>query len=125
MTTNTETFQYINLSYLQMMSGDDIEMQYTVLMMLEEEIPQELEKMQTALTAKDWQALGNISHKMKSTLAFIGNETMISANAHIEKIARFQASKEGIEEFLIILDAQWLKVLPELQTATKQHAPPQ
>jgi HPt (histidine-containing phosphotransfer) domain-containing protein len=82
------TFQYINLDYLEQMSDGDAEMMQTMIEMLLVEIPEEIEKMQHCVTTNDWEELFQLSHKMKTTLAFIGNEEMISINKTIEHCSR-------------------------------------
>ena len=84
----TISHQYINLDYLDTMTGGDAETMQQMLDMLIEEIPTELDKMQDAVVATDWNEVFQISHKLKMTLAFIGHEEMVSINKTIEHCAR-------------------------------------
>lgn len=86
--STTTTFQYINLDYLDTMTGGDAETMQQMLEMLIEEIPTELTKMQEAASAEDWEEVFQISHKLKMTLAFIGHEEMIAINKTIEHCTR-------------------------------------
>ena len=61
------TYQFLNLDYLNMMSDGDDDMKATMIEMLVEEIPEEMEKMKELYTATDWNELREVSHKMKST----------------------------------------------------------
>jgi HPt (histidine-containing phosphotransfer) domain-containing protein len=92
----TTNMEYLNLDYLNMMTGNDAEMMQTMLGMLAEEIPTEFEKMDSAIKNREWNDLFNISHKMKTTLAFIGNEEMIELNKDIELAARHENGLERI-----------------------------
>ena len=94
-------FQFINLSYLDLMSDGDEEMKLTMIEMLLSEIPEEMEKLQTSYDEKNWVQLREVSHKMKSTLSFVGNEAMTEANKRIEDIAK---SVSGLEELPDLLD---------------------
>ena len=82
----------IDLSYLEMMADGDDFMKKTMLDMLLEEMPPELEKLRGAYLAQDGEQLRQVAHKMKSTLAFVGNDAMTAANAALEAIG-----KEGAE----------------------------
>lgn len=78
----------INLEYLELMADGDQDMKVTMLDMLLTEMPEELEKMGNELAAQDWESLGSTSHKMKSTLSFVGNPQMTEANKSIETICK-------------------------------------
>lgn len=96
---NTAT-THINLEYLRLMADGDRDMEQTMLEMLITELPEEFEKMKVHLDAKGWEDLGKVSHKMKSTLAFIGNEQMTNANKEIEQSAKYLKDLEKIPELM-------------------------
>ncbi len=73
-------FRYISLDYLNQMSGGNQDTQKQLLEMLIKELPQAISEMQQLFAAQNWIALRNASHKMKSTLAFVGNDPMTKAN---------------------------------------------
>jgi len=85
---DVKTFKFINLDYMDMMSDNDPEMKKTMLEMLFEEVPEEMDKMKALFEAENWQELSEVSHKMKSTLAFVGNPEMTTANSKIEKVVK-------------------------------------
>ena len=78
----------IDLTYLEMMADGDDFMKKTMLDMLLEEMPPELEKLRGAYLNQDGEALRQVAHKMKSTLAFVGNDAMTEANATLEAIGQ-------------------------------------
>jgi HPt (histidine-containing phosphotransfer) domain-containing protein len=82
------TYSYINLEYLELMSDGDIDMKKVMLEMLLEELPAEVQKLADFSIEKDMENLSAVSHKLKSTLAFVGNETLDQTNKAIERIAR-------------------------------------
>ena len=78
----------IDLTYLEMMADGDDFMKKTMLDMLLEEMPPELEKLRGAYLSQDAEELRQVAHKMKSTLAFVGNIAMTDANATLEVIGK-------------------------------------
>jgi HPt (histidine-containing phosphotransfer) domain-containing protein len=110
---NTTTM--INLDYMDMMSDGDADMKKVMLEMLLEEIPQELQKMHEAHTSADWSGLASVSHKMKSTLAFVGNDAMTSANKELESIGKTQNGTDRVSELIAVLEENATPVLHELK----------
>ncbi len=113
---NVTTLSYVQLDYLETMTDGDADMMQTMLDMLIEEIPDEIRKMNETLAQKDWQELFQISHKMKTTLSFIGNETMININKTLEHCSRYEESLAELPALVQQLDELSVKVVEELQT---------
>jgi len=112
---NVKIYKFINLDYLDMMSDGDLSMKKTMLEMLLEEIPQELGKMAELLEQGNWETLSSVSHKMKSTLSFVGNEEMTNANQQIEHVAKSDPSTESLKDLLNSLERLYPKVISELE----------
>ncbi len=93
-------YKHIDLSYMDLMADGDADMKKTMLEMLLEELPSEVNKMQVLHQSSDWTTLKAVSHKLKSTLAFVGNETLTESNKSIERIAK---DEEGFEELPTLL----------------------
>ena len=113
-TTNENTYEYINLEYMNMMAEGDDSMKKIMLEMLLEELPVEIKKMEDLLAAEQWQELGSVSHKMKSTLAFVGNNEMTLANKDIETIAKNEAETHQLEGLIHTLVEFCPKTIEEL-----------
>jgi len=92
---NVKTYNNINLDYMDMMSDGDDSMKKIMLEMLFEELPMEIDKMKEHVVSNNMKELGEVSHKMKSTLAFVGNTAMTEANKSIEQIVK---NGEGVNE---------------------------
>ncbi len=110
------SYQHINLDYLDLMSDGDEDMKKVMIEMLLEEVPAEVSKMNDLHQAGDWSQLREVSHKLKSTLAFIGNSVLTNANQKVEDISK---SEQGIEELPSLLDsisATFPNALEELKT---------
>ena len=84
---NRMIYSHINLDCMDLMSDGDMDMKKTMLEMLLEELPSEITKIADLAEAKDYKAIKAVSHKLKSTLAFVGNKTLDITNNDVEKIA--------------------------------------
>jgi len=80
-------FQHINLDYLDLMSDGDDDMKKVMIEMLLEEVPMEVGKMNQVHEIGDWNELKEVSHKLKSTLAFLGNPTLTTANEEVDYLS--------------------------------------
>lgn len=109
-------FQFIDLSYLDLMSDGDDDMKLTMIEMLLEEVPVEMQKMNDLYQAGDWKELREVSHKMKSTLSFIGNSAMTEANKKVEDIAKDVNGLEELPALLGTLLNIYPKALEELKS---------
>ena len=112
---NVKIYKYINLDYLEMMSDGDDSMKKTMLEMLLEELPLEFGKMTELLEQENWETLNSVSHKMKSTLAFVGNEEMTNANKQIELMAKSDPSTESLKDLINSLERLCPMVISELE----------
>ncbi len=108
-------YAHINLEYMEMMSDGDAEMKKVMLEMLLVELPEEMEKMKVLLNEANWNELGSVSHKMKSTLAFVGNDGMTNANKDIELLAKSQENNERITQLIQVMEGLCPKVVEELK----------
>ncbi|MFK7937286.1 MAG: Hpt domain-containing protein [Saprospiraceae bacterium] len=97
-----------------MTDGDD-EMKKVMLDMLFEELPEELEKMNRMYEIASWDELKAVSHKMKSTLSFVGNEAMVEANKKIESTIKNGEDTNSIAILLTTLSSNQPKVIQELK----------
>ena len=111
-----KVYNFINLDYLNMMSDGDLEMKKVMLDMLFEELPAEIAKMRDLCNASDWEELKSVSHKMKSTLSFVGCEEMTNANSEIELICKEGEEVEKIPSLMAVLDNNFDNVMVELKT---------
>ena len=116
----TEGFQYINLEYLEMMTYGDKDMKKEILTMLLDEFQTEIPKMRTLHAAQEWEALRQVSHKFKSTVAYVGNELMADANKEVEQITKSGIGLEKVDDLLAIIDNLHPRVYQELKLAVEE-----
>lgn len=110
-------FTHLNLDYLNLMTDGDADMRLVMLSMLCEEIPTEMAKMQACFEKNDLDELKEVAHKMKSTLAFIGNDALTEANRAIEFIARGEGNPDELATHFSTLGEHLPGVLEELSVA--------
>jgi HPt (histidine-containing phosphotransfer) domain-containing protein len=103
------------------MADGDRDMEQTMLEMLISELPEEFEKMRSHLAAQEWDRLGKVSHKMKSTLAFIGNDEITNANREIEQSAKHLNNLERIPELMSIFAEHLPAVMEELNRTLGEY----
>lgn len=109
------TTHYTNLDYLRLMAGDDEDTIQTMLGMLLEELPAEFEKIKIFYSDENWEELKKISHKMKSTLAFVGNDEMARANRELELLAKEMSNLDRIGSHIETIENLMPSVLQELR----------
>jgi len=115
------TTTHTNLEYLRLMADGDQDMEQTMLEMLITELPDEFEKMKTHLAAGEWEDLGKVSHKMKSTLAFIGNDEMTNANKEIEQSAKHLDNLEKVPALMETFGSALPAVMDELRQTLSEY----
>lgn len=110
---------FTDLTYLRTMTDGDAAMLQMMLDMLIAEIPEETEKMNTFAATQQWHDLFQVSHKMKTTLAFIGNEEMTELNKNIEHCTRNNSELATVPQMLERLTELSKIAVEELRVATK------
>ena len=110
------SYNYINLEYMNLMSDEDHDMKKTMLLMLLEDLPLAVHQMREHLNDSNWKDLRAVSHKMKSTLSFVGNDQMTLTNKQIEQISIWQNDLELLPRLISTLNEMVKNVLPELDS---------
>lgn len=117
---NSETnYDFINFDYLNALLEDDNETKATMLTILLDELPDEIQKINTAFHENNITAIKNAAHKLKSTLAFVGNEKMATANKAIEQITKNNEGLEKLPELIEVLNTIQASVLKEVKLAVE------
>lgn len=112
---SSNAYQFINLDYLELMSDGDDSMKKVLLEMLIEELPEEIVKMRSLEQVSNWSELSSVSHKMKSTLSYVGNETMTDANKTIEQNTKDADGLSEVPRLMKSLETNLERVMTELK----------
>ena len=113
-------FHHIDLEYLEKMTEGDRTLERDMLNVLVRELQVEIPKMRTLHAAGAWRQLAEVSHRLKSSLAYAGNAAMTKTNGEIELIASRGQGVETLADLLAELEAALPPVLAELQVAAEQ-----
>lgn len=87
----------IDLSYLNEIAGGDAEFMIDMIDIFMEQTPIYTAQLQTALEQQDWKTVGDVAHKIKPTLAFMGASQAKEQMALIESRARTETDIENIK----------------------------
>ncbi len=114
-------YQFINLSYLEEMSGGDHATKKTLLNMLYKELDQSVPKLRQLYQKGKWDELGKTCHHMKSTLSFAGNDAMIRANQQLwEMVTRKNYQPNQAEAAINFIEAHSRQSKREIKLALKE-----
>lgn len=94
---NKTTFD-IDLSYLNDIADGNAEFIIDMIDIFMEQTPIYFDQLCKAIEEKDWKVTGDVAHKIKPTLAFMGVEAAKEQMAEIERKARNLDHTEEIEE---------------------------
>ncbi|MEJ6982305.1 Hpt domain-containing protein [Pedobacter sp. P351] len=86
----------IDLTYLNDIAGGDAEFMIDMIDIFIEQTPVYTEQLIQAVGAKDWKTVGDIAHKIKPTLAFMGANKAKDQMAAIEQNARTESNLDEI-----------------------------
>lgn len=86
----------IDLTYLNEIAGGDAEFMIDMIDIFIEQTPVYTEQIIAAIATKDWKTVGDVAHKIKPTLAFMGVNTAKEQMASIESRARTETDLDNI-----------------------------
>lgn len=118
----TMIFKFINFAYLDSLIDGDVETKQVIIATLLEEVPEEIGQLKAAMASNDWNTFHEVSHKLKSTLAYIGNDAIFDANQNMMISSRSGENLEQIPAWLSEVENLWKDIQPELNTAFENLA---
>lgn len=120
MYNNTLPKVEIDLSYMDLMADGDKDMKKVMLELLFEEPIQDIQSMYEMVRNSDYDAIKKVSHKMKSTLAFVGNNKLTETNKKIEFIAKSEDNVDQLPGLVETLDKLYQVILIQLKAEHKK-----
>ena len=79
-----ENLKFINLTYLNSMSGGSQEIMKEMVEIFLEQLPEFRKGMKKAIETKDWKLLSDVAHKAKSSMAILGINELRQRLADLE-----------------------------------------
>ena len=114
-------YQFIDLTYLEEMSGGDSATRKVLLQSLLDELDRGVPHLRQLYNAKKWKDLSAACHHMKSTLSFAGNDSMIRANQQLWQFAqRASGPTRQAEAALNFIEAHCRQAKKEIQDALRR-----
>ena len=95
----------VDLTYLNEIASGSVEFMIDMIDIFLEQTPIYLLQLTEAVKAKDWKTTGDIAHKIKPTLAFMGIEQGREVMAEIERKARNTTDVDTIESGLTYINS--------------------
>lgn len=87
----------VDLTYLEAMSGDDIELMKEMMGLFISQIPELVNEMRTFYEKQDWISLGKVAHKAKSSVSIMGMDDLAKDMKDFETYSK---SDEKKDEFI-------------------------
>ena len=107
--------QYIQLNYLDKMSGGDPNTRKEMLLMLVHELESSGPRMRSLWESQDYSSLQWLTHHLKSTFPFVGNAQLDRTNRELEQHLRQGRQLDAVGPMVDEIVATLPKVLMELK----------
>jgi HPt (histidine-containing phosphotransfer) domain-containing protein len=108
----------ITYNYLNEISGGDQAFQREIVDTFLQEMVGEMDRLQAALDAKDWERLGSVAHKVKAPIGMLCADVMKDLVLKIEKNAKAEANLDEISvhvgQLLSYLDEAMVQLWADL-----------
>ena len=111
----SKRFQYINLDYLQELSGGDQNFINEMITHFIDNTPAVLEQLRISIDNKDLENVFLISHKFIPQLTFVGIKDIIDDFGQIEQLAKNKTEIEKIDNLITKVSKITLKAIDELK----------
>lgn len=109
-------YEFIDLNYLNLVAGDDLQTRATLLDLVAKEILDVIPQLSVLYARQAWGEIKDHVHRIKTTLAFAGNADMSAANNQIWKALVAMEAPEAISPMIHVLEENYQQVARELQT---------
>lgn len=107
----------VDLSYLNDIAGGNVEFVIDMIDIFLEQTPGYFEQLNAAIQQQDWKTTGDMAHKIKPTLVFVGAEDLRLKMQELESNARGQVSLETIPAAFEEINQKCKQICEGLQEA--------
>ncbi|NMC37815.1 MAG: STAS domain-containing protein [Bacteroidales bacterium] len=109
-------YKYIKPEYLEMVTGGDPALIKELVTMFSEQTAEIFKDMKSRLSDKDYNSLGLLAHKAKSSVAIMGMESLAEMLKQFEHQAREAMGTEKYEEYIRRFGEDTRSAVKELET---------
>ena len=110
-------YQHIDLNYLIDLSLGSKDFMEDLIISFIKTTPDSISKMQECVAAKDWQQVGGIAHKLKTSFSFMGMETMVEVSKSLQE---FGLNNKELEKIPALVE-EVVKEYPLAEAELKQE----
>ncbi len=109
-------FKFIKTDYLEMVASGDSELVKELVCMFREQVTEMYSDMKTLLSEKNYQGLGLLAHKAKSSVAIMGMDDLAEILKNFELQAKDGKDPEEYESYIARFGDDTKSALTELDT---------
>ena len=107
--------KYVDLSYLENMSGGSKELVKEMVDIFISQVPEFTSEMKSLLAKRDYQSLGMLAHKAKSSVAIMGMEELAKYLKEFELLAKEGKNTESYSDMINKFEADCNTAITELK----------
>jgi len=104
-----------NLDKIKEMADGDEDFIVSVITVFLEEVPQDLEELEMALSRRDYNSVYKLAHKIKPNVDLLGMEQTRANALQIETLGKSAENSTKIEEIFPVLKRDIIQVVGELK----------
>lgn len=112
-------YKFINTEYLEMVAGGDNELLKELISMFRDQVAEFNAEMSLLFNDKNYQALGRLAHKAKSSVAIMGMDSLANMLKTFELQAVDGKNTEKYEAYISRFESDTLSALEELDDLVK------
>ena len=111
----------INTTYLESVSGGDIEIMREIINIFKAQIPEFLSEMKSLLVKEDYYNLGLLAHKAKSSIAIMGMDDLAVMLKEFEINARGNLNPQKYDFYILKFEKDTTEAIIELDRYLNNH----
>ncbi|HOW10494.1 MAG TPA: Hpt domain-containing protein [Bacteroidales bacterium] len=112
-------YKFINTEYLEMVAGGDNGLLKELIDLFRDQVSEFNTEMRLLLNEKNYQALGRLAHKAKSSVAIMGMDSLANMLKTFELQAVDSRNPEKYEAYITRFENETLSALEELDDLVK------
>lgn len=110
-----ETFKHVNVEYLENISEGNNELIIGMIDIFKTQVPEFINEMNECLNTKDWQKLGTIAHRAKSSILMMGIKEIEEDIKNLEIFAKEEKETDSFPSIILKLKNVCESALTELE----------